>query len=87
MNVKFLKATLAVVCMVAAGAGSWKAYNVLSTNETNLLLEQNIEALSRNESSGAKCPNGCRNIGWVFDKILECDCEYDHLSCCKSWGC
>lgn len=46
----------------------------------------NIDALSNSES-GAKCPNGCSSIGWGWDKILECDCNYDHLSCCDRWGC
>lgn len=48
MNVKFLKATLAVVCMVAAGAGSWKAYSTyeMKGDEVNILFCENIEALS-----------------------------------------
>jgi hypothetical protein len=46
----------------------------------------NVEALSGSES-GAKCPNGCSEIGWGWDKILECDCDYDHYSCCNRWGC
>ena len=47
----------------------------------------NIEALTEDENSGAKCPNGCSDIGWGWDKILECDCEYDHFSTCNKWGC
>ena len=50
------------------------------------MLEENVEALTSGES-GAACPDGCKNIGWGFNKILECDCNYDHLSCCDSWGC
>lgn len=80
---------IAVICVIAAGAGSWKIYSDYGRNQdgTDLLIE-NVEALSGGtEASGAKCPNGCKNIGWGLNKILECDCNYDHLSCCDSWGC
>jgi|GEM_PF-1301075 len=48
MNVKFLKTTLAVVCVVAVGTGSWRAYSEFNTEltESELLLAENIEALS-----------------------------------------
>lgn len=51
------------------------------------MLEENVEALTAGEPSGAKCPNGCSDIGWGINKILECDCNYDHLSNCNRWGC
>lgn len=54
---------------------------------SNDVMMQNVEALSDSEGSGAKCPKGCRSIGWGTDKILECDCNYDHFSCCNLWGC
>lgn len=80
-----LKLALASVCVVAAGFGGMKAYNAANPSEADLLSE-NVEALSGGESH-AKCPNGCRSIGWGWSKILECDCNYDHFSCCDSWGC
>lgn len=87
MKKSFFKATLTVVCVVAVGTGSWRAYSAYNTNgnETDILAE-NVEALSNGDVSGAKCPNGCKDIGWGWNKILECDCEYDHFSCCDSWG-
>ena len=58
-----------------------------STGFTDSTLRMaNIMALSKSES-GPKCPNGCKDIGWGWDKILECDCNYDHFSSCNSWGC
>ena len=62
-----------------------------SAQNSDLALE-NIEAISGSESggsgaSGAKCPNGCSDFGWGWNKILECDCNYDHFSCCDRWGC
>lgn len=73
---------IAVMCLGFIGLKKLAERSV----ETDLNTE-NIEALSDSENSGAKCPNGCKNIGWGFDKILECDCNYDHFSICKSWGC
>ena len=48
MKTPFLKATLALVCVVAVGTGSWKSYQayVMNGNEVDALLTENIEALS-----------------------------------------
>lgn len=50
MKKKFLRAMLAVVCVVAAGFGSWKAYSAYEMYEAraDLLLVENIEAMSFN---------------------------------------
>jgi hypothetical protein len=50
----------------------------------------NVEALAADEESDSKpkwCTNGCSAIGWGTEKILECDCNYDHASKCNRWGC
>lgn len=73
---------IAVACAGILGQSRWTENPV----ETDLNVE-NIEALSDSEVSGSKCPNGCKDIGWGFRKILECDCNYDHFSICNSWGC
>lgn len=78
-------APLMVAAFVAAGYVSYGAYS--SQLEDDTLLLENVEALATDRESGAKCPNGCRDIGWGWNKILECDCNYDHFSSCKSWGC
>ena len=48
MKKKFLRAMLAVACVVAAGFGSWKAYSAYEMYEAraDLLLVENIEAMS-----------------------------------------
>lgn len=53
MKKKFLRAMLAVVCVVAAGFGSWKAYSAYEMYEAraDLLLVENIEAMSFNEDN------------------------------------
>ena len=70
-------------------------------SELSDLVLDNIEALAKDPDtddnaappgepgggSGSKCSNGCSSIGWGMRKILECDCNYDHFSCCDRWGC
>jgi hypothetical protein len=46
----------------------------------------NVEAIASGEGS-TFCSNGCSDIGWGMNKILECDCNYDHFSSCERWGC
>lgn len=86
MKKNVINATFVLSFVVVAVVSGMKAYNATCQSEVDLILAENVEALSKDES-GAKCPNGCRDIGWGWDKILECDCNYDHFSRCKSWGC
>lgn len=53
MKKKILKTTLAVVCVSVSGTGSWKAYSTYEMNKAgaNLLLTDNIEALSNEEDN------------------------------------
>ena len=46
MKKKVLKTMVAAVCVVAAGVSGMKAYN--NQSEVNMLLEENVEALSKN---------------------------------------
>ena len=70
MKKNVLKAMIAAVCVVAAGMGGMKAYNAGNQSETNVLLAENVEALSQGEvivdrlcmySPGDKCYLG---DGW-----------------------
>ena len=45
-----LKLALASVCVVAAGFGGMKAYNAANQSETDLLLAENVEALTHGET-------------------------------------
>uniref|UniRef100_UPI004024B945 NVEALA domain-containing protein n=1 Tax=Bacteroides uniformis TaxID=820 RepID=UPI004024B945 len=76
---------IAFVATFAAVAGYGVYTNQKVDTMTDLMLA-NVEALA-NDESGAECPNGCSDIGWGTSKILECDCNYDHFSCCNRWGC
>ena len=88
MNRKKVKSAMLVSALVVVSVLVLKSYMVYCSNgrTSDLMLEENVEALTSGES-GAACPNGCKDIGWGLNKILEFDCNYDHFSCCDSWGC
>lgn len=66
MKTNILKATLAVVCVVAAGTGSWKAYSAYNggQSEMNDLLQENIEALSDDGGEDNGVYPRYKNDGW-----------------------
>ena len=46
-----VKTAIAAVCVVAAGFGGVKAYNVANQSEADLLLAENVEALSAGDDN------------------------------------
>lgn len=57
------------------------------TESTTSLFARNLDALADNES-GSICTGGCKRIGWGWDKILMCNCDYTGtFSTCDEWGC
>ena len=53
---KSIKTAFVAVCVVAAGMGVWKAYNVPNQSEADMLLAENVEALSSGDDySGDWC--------------------------------
>ena len=46
MKKNVIKMAVAAVCVVAAGMGGMKAYNAANQSEANMLLSENVEALS-----------------------------------------
>lgn len=85
MKAKILSGVVAVA--IAAIAAVNVNFNSEAENTLSALNMANVEALAQNES-GAKCPNGCRDIGFGTHEILQCDCEYtSYFSSCDSWGC
>ena len=85
MNKKIIGALcLAIACTGAVVYSKHYVFN--GSTSPNELMMENVEALSGTETGDAKCPSGCKNIGWGTNKILECDCNYDHFSSCESWG-
>lgn len=46
MKENVIKTAIAAVCVVAAGMGGMKAYNAANQSEADMLLAENVEALS-----------------------------------------
>ena len=46
MKKNVIKTVIAAVCVVAAGMGGMKAYNAANQSEADMLLSENVEALS-----------------------------------------
>ncbi len=61
MKKNVIKTAIAAVCVVAAGMGGMKAYNAANQSETDMLLAENVEALSSGDCSGRCCvvESGC----------------------------
>ena len=57
MKKKIIKTTFVVVCVVAAGLSSMKVYNAANQSNENMLLAENVEALSSGEV-GFWCKSG-----------------------------
>lgn len=54
-----MKTAVAAVCVVAAGMGGFKAYNAANQSQADLLLAENVEALSGEDTDiyGSIIPN------------------------------
>ena len=51
MKKNVFKTMVAAVCVVAAGMGGMKAYNAGNQSEANVLLAENVEALSAGDGT------------------------------------
>lgn len=71
MKKNVIKTAFAAVCVVAAGMGGMKAYNTANQSEADLLLAENVEALTRAETNTSwscvgdnkKCKISCGMCG------------------------
>jgi len=78
-----LKLALASVCVVAAGFGGMKAYNAANQSEADLLLAENVEALTASEADGDCIVSQC-----VFSGYGVCyyDCGSVHGVCALAYN-
>ena len=58
-----VKTAIAAVCVVAAGFGGVKAYNAAAQSQADLLLAENIDALSDGDSGNSGVQVPCRYTG------------------------
>lgn len=83
-KVKFFAAAIAICGAALLG---YNAYSNATMTPEERLFQQNLEALTNDESSNP-CGGGCNTIGWGVSQILKCDCTYTGwFSSCDSWGC
>lgn len=47
---------VAAVCVVAAGVSGMKAYNAANQSEADMLLSENVEAISAGDTNDPQCP-------------------------------
>lgn len=75
MKKNFIKTAFAIVCVVVAGIGSYKAYSSANQSEANQLLAENVEALSQMEIYDYWCkisPNGtCVRPSGLSEKGID----------------
>ena len=55
MKKNVIKMAVAVVCVVAEGMGGMKAYNTTNQSEADMILAENVEALSMGDGSARYC--------------------------------
>lgn len=64
----FMKTAVAAVCVVAAGMGGFKAYNAANQSQADLLLAENVEALSDPDGS---TNNTLKSGDWHSNFVLD----------------
>lgn len=68
-----MKTMVAVVCVAAAGMGGFKAYNAANQSEADMLLAENVEALSSGDNGNYD--------EWEAYKTIVCPWQTNRPSC------
>ena len=80
MKGKFLKSVFMSAAVAVAGAGCWKAYEVYASgNESEMLLAENVEALSDGDEANGKYQYSGRLVNKAIE-ITECSSCHADLS-------
>lgn len=93
MKFKIVKAAFATACVVAAGMGCLKAYNVSDQSKESMLLAENVEALSEEDGDSGKVRVKCYSslvyeLGASVVDCATCKSKDDHtdaLFCIHDW--
>ena len=84
MKKKVIKTAFIAICVVAASLGGFKAYHVTNLSKTDLLLAENVEALSSGENNGVSDQIMCE---WVLNNSCKplnfhnCWANYNGTTC------
>ena len=79
MGKKNIKMSVAAVCVVAAGVIGMKAYNVADQAKVNMLLAQNVDALSAGDYIETEL---AEQEQWDFNNIIATMCPYSSSHTC-----
>ena len=81
MKNNVIKTAFAAVCVVAARMGGMKAYNVANQSEADMLLSENVEALSQsnedNSIDATQCGYYCCEVCRINEGLHSLK-EYDN---------
>ena len=80
MKKNVIKTAIAAVCVVAAGFGGVKAYNAANQSEADMLLAENVEALSSGDASSG----GNQKITCYSSIHTKDGCTVVYCGDCKS---
>lgn len=89
MKKNLVKTMVAAVCVVAAGMGGFKAYNAANQSEADMLLAENVEALSSGDGDdgGRQYMTDDEMCNWVMGNMCKslpgswCNCSYGSAKC------
>lgn len=75
MKKNVMKTMVAAVCVAAAGMGGFQAYNAADQSEADMLLAENVEALSNGDDFDWKSYNEVKQC--PFSSTDDCTYEYN----------
>lgn len=75
MKKNVIKTAIAAVCVVAAGMGGFKAYNVANQSQAAILLAENIDALSAGDGADGT------DDGWEKVPAVNGKCDTGQVAC------
>lgn len=81
MKKNVIKTAVAAVCVVAAGMGGFKAYNVTTQSEADMLLAENVEALSQTDYYSTSEQQAAQ---YVAEKVISYINRKDYIAILNS---
>ena len=85
MKISTMKTAIAAICVVAAGFGGVKAYNAMNQSETDMLLAENVEALSRSVKKKITYALTSGLTGALIEKIISSEDVAYSAWVCKTY--
>lgn len=85
MKNNFMKTAVAAICVVAAGMGGVRAYNIANQSKADMLLAENIEALSGEEPGDVQ--HDTSDYAAAVSRAIAHDCPFQcKMTIVCSWS-